>query len=368
MRFVAVHFRRVGYHRRQVSSFESRPWRPRSVMDCRRLDSDSETVNGFGGKTLSKNRFLGCLMILAALIILGSSFIAAKAMVETMPTFLALSFRTGGASLILIPVLFMRERGLPDLTRSGWGLIVLQGLIGVVLFNILLFSGLERTTAGFAGIAFGMLPIVIGLLAWMCLGERMTGTKIAALACAAIGTIQLNFNDFELRLLSGAAIGNMLVVAAVGCEGLFTILGKRLSGRCSPLSLAALVSVASFIMVLPLAVRDAIAFDFSQVSKEDWLTLGWWALASGVGYFFLFYAGLNRVDATTVGISTVTLPVTTVLLSNWLLQEPLGLSHVIGLFCAATGIILVFAPPSITLRALFRNRQPIHEISAAPPA
>ena len=297
-------------------------------------------------------------MILAALAMLGSSFVAAKAVIETVPTFLALSFRLGMASLILVPILIQHEHGIPHLRSREWSLLTLQGLFGVVFFNIFLFYGLERTSAGCAGITFGMLPIVVGLLAWMFLREKMTGTKAAAIACAAIGTIQLSVEELEVYHLTDAALGNILIVAAVCCEGIFTILGKQLTSRCSPLSLAALLSVVTFVMVFPFAVRDAVMFDFSQVSMGGWSSLVWWALASGVGYFFLFHAGLSRVEATMAGISTVALPLTTLLLASWLLREPIGPSHIIGIGCAVTGILMIFAPQVFDLRILFRTKRP----------
>jgi drug/metabolite transporter (DMT)-like permease len=281
-------------------------------------------------------------MLALAMIMLGSSFVAAKAMIEEVPKFLALAFRLGLATLIMLPIVVVRERSLPRMDKEGWFSLLVLGGVGVVLFNWLMFSSYERTTACSAGIIFGMLPIAIAGLSWLMLRERPTSAALFAVLLAALGTAQLNLDGgLNLMVEPVVLIGNLMVVAAVLCEGLFSVLGKRLTARLSPLGLAALLSFICFLMVLPLGVREALAFDFAAMAASDLIGLVWWAFASGIGYFFLWLAGLARVDASKAAVFTVFLPVSTVGLAALILGEAILMRHILGMVAALAAILLV---------------------------
>jgi len=305
-------------------------------------------------------------MLALAMIMLGSSFVAAKAMIEEVPKFLALAFRLGLASLILLPIAAVRDRRLPRMDKEGWALLLVLGVVGVVLFNWLMFSSYERTTACSAGIIFGMLPIAIAGLSWLMLRERPTGAALFAVLLAALGTAQLNLDGGPNLIVEPVAlIGNLMVVAAVLCEGLFSVLGKRLTARLSPLGLAALLSFICFLIVLPLGVHEALAFDFAALTASDLFGLVWWAFASGIGYFFLWLAGLARVDASKAAVFTVFLPVSTVSFAGLILGESVLTTHIIGTVAALAAILLIAFQPSIRI---FRSRAHPKSLSASVPS
>lgn len=314
----------------------------------------------------ARGQYLGYVMLALAMVMLGSSFVAAKAMIDEVPKFMALAFRLGLASLIMLPIVAVREGSLPRMDKEGWLLLLVLGGVGVVLFNWLMFSSYERTTACSAGIIFGMLPIAIAGLSWLMLRERATNAALVAVLLAALGTAQLNLDGgVNLIVEPVVLIGNLMVVAAVLCEGLFSVIGKRLTARLSPLGLAALLSFICFLMVLPLGVHEALAFDFAAMAASDLLGLIWWAFASGIGYFFLWLAGLARVDASKAAVFTVFLPVSTVGLAGLILGEAIHATHILGMVTALAAILLVAFKPSIRR---FRPRVLSRSFSASVPS
>ena len=146
-------------------------------------------------------------------------------------------------------------------------------------------------------------------------------------------------------------------MCAVLCEGAFTIFAKLLSRRLSPCATAAMVSSVSLLMIAPFAVYEAERFDFAAVSMQDWLALVWWAAASGIGYFWLWFAGVGRVEAHVAGVATVVLPLSTLLLSYLILHETISQAHLLGAGCGIAAVLIISLRPGSELVSSLLSRQ-----------
>lgn len=288
----------------------------------------------------------GLLILTIAMIFLGSSFVAGKSMATAVPVSMALTARLILSAAILVPLLVQREGGLPRLGHWCCCLLCLEALLGVVAFNFLIFEAYKYASAASVGIVFGLLPIIVAVMSAVFLAERLRGAAIVAILLAGIGTAQLNQASAPTAWAEAmATIGLLLALGAVLCEGAFTILGKGLGRFLSPLATAALVSVVGLLMIAPFAIHEARAFHFAGVAPSDWLALAWWASASGIGYFWLWFIGVSRVAAHAAGVVTVALPLSTLLLSSLVLHEAITHEHLIGAGCAMAAVLIVSARP-----------------------
>src|SRR5690606_27797355 len=85
-----------------------------------------------------------CSLALAMLLV-GSSVVAAKFIVESFPIMAALGIRQTSAAVVLLGILLAVEGRIPRPSRRVHGIVFLQTLTGVVLFNILLLLGVSMT-------------------------------------------------------------------------------------------------------------------------------------------------------------------------------------------------------------------------------
>ena len=79
------------------------------------------------------------------------------------------------------------------------------------------------------------------------------------------------------------------------------------------------------------------------------MALVWWAAASGIGYFWLWFAGVARVEAHVAEVVTVVLPLSTLLLSYLILHETISPSHVLGAACGIAAVLIISLCPGIEL-------------------
>ncbi|MFC0561390.1 DMT family transporter [Halalkalibacter alkalisediminis] len=276
-------------------------------------------------------KVLAYLKIIAAMVIVGSSVVAGKILVQTMPIFIASELRFLVASLILVPLLIIKE-GIPSLNKKDIIILFFQSLTGVFLFSVFMLYGLKFTTAMEAGIITSTLPAMVALLAFFIIKEKLTSNKIVGVLTAILGIVILNISGVFNEVIVGPLefLGNMLILGAVMGEALFIILGKSISKKISPLAISTSVSVIGVFLFFPMAIYDFTNSHYSFGSFNDWLLIFSFGIFVTVLAFLLMYQGIAVLPATTVGILTSVLPLSTVILSSFFLKESFHSYHLIG--------------------------------------
>ncbi len=127
---------------------------------------------------------------------------------------------------------------------------------------------------------------------------------------------------------------------------MFTILGKILSGRLSPLAISTYVTVFGFLMFLPFAMYQALSFNFLAPSVADWMNIVYYAVVVTVVGFTLWYSGVSVVPASTAGVFTGVIAVSALLLSYVFLKEPLRREYLVGAVFVLVGVYVTTRRPS----------------------
>jgi drug/metabolite transporter (DMT)-like permease len=274
--------------------------------------------------------------------IVGSSVVVGKLIVAKVPIFLIGGLRFGLASLILVPLVLIRERGLPALSRSDGGVLLAQAFTGIFAFNVLLLYGLTFTTAAESGIVTSTTPAVAAALAVLLLREPWTSRRAAGIIMAVLGLLALNLEGMtEMGGRGRPLLGNLLVLGAVVGEGLFVVCSRVLAQRLSPLTVAAGISVLGFLMFMPFALWEARRFDLALLNGRDRIAIAYYGVVVTVIAFLLWARGVARVPASTAAVFTGVLPISAVTLSYLVLGEPIRPSHLMGAACVVAGIVLV---------------------------
>lgn len=277
--------------------------------------------------------------------LVGSSVVSARFIVEQFPIFVGLGIRQVAATAAMLAIVLLVERRLPRLARRDHLIVLAQTVTGVLIFNVLMLAGVDRTTAAATGIITSTVPAWIALLSLM-LGERLSRVTLIGIALAMCGVAVVNLagdsgnaTDVPAPLLGGA-----LVMGAVIGEALFTICGKALTGRVTPIANCFMVCVYGSLMFLPAALWQWPRFDAGDVEASGWLALAWSAGPVMIGAFFLWFTGLKQVPANAAAIYTGIIPISALACSAMFLGERIGWPHVVGMACVIVAIVLVARP------------------------
>jgi drug/metabolite transporter (DMT)-like permease len=275
--------------------------------------------------------------------VIGSFVVSNKIIVKYFPVFLASELRLLVGAAILLFLLFRQEKKIPSLSKRDAGIFFIQSFIGVFLFSIFMLTGLNYTTALEAGIITSLTPAFVGLISYFFLKEVLDRKQLAGITLAILGTLFINV--FGMRLNIGLSYnslyGNLLITGAVIGEAVFITFGKLASKELSALTISAMMSTISAILFLPLALSDALAFNFSAVPGAIWLLVLYSGVIVTVWAVLLMNQSLTIIPSGTAAVFTAIMPISAVVLSCIILKETFYWYHLVGIFFTLAGVILI---------------------------
>ncbi|WP_461211435.1 DMT family transporter [Desulfocurvus sp. DL9XJH121] len=287
-----------------------------------------------------------CLNLTMAMLIVGSSVVAGKLMIQDLPVHLASALRFAFAAAFMVPLTLAVE-GLPRLSRRSWAILFTQALCGSFLFNVFLLAGLARTSAGSAGIITSTTPACMGLTALIALRERLPGRAVAGIALSVAGIMAVNLQGAAQGIPAdaGGLAGNMLVLCAVMAESMFLLLRKAVPEPVSPLTVSTLMTVFGLVLFTPGAVVQARGFDFAAAPLAAWGVVAYYGLVVTAAAYLFWFSGVARVDAGTAGVFTAVMPVSALAFSALVLGERPSPAALGGCGLVMAGIWYVTARP-----------------------
>lgn len=238
------------------------------------------------------------------------------------------------ASAVLGPIVWHLRRQLPR-QRADILVFVAISLFSFVLNKLFEYVGLNLTTASDAALLISGEGIFTSALAWLILRERATFLRVAALIVGFVGVYLIIERGPIPRLGSGSGrldhriLGDALFILSLAVEAFASIISKRLTDKYAPLLVTAATVVGSLAVWVP-----AGAVDIAQHGLHlTWLAIGGilylGVMVTVVGYF-LWFAGLQRIDGSAAAATLFVQPLLGTLLAIFILGEALGIYTIIG--------------------------------------
>lgn len=280
------------------------------------------------------------LFLTLAMILVGSSVVAGKVLINYFPIHLGSLLRFALATLLIVPVWLLREGRPARLAPRTWLILAGQALCGSVLFTILLLHGLRWTSPGAAGIITSTTPACMSLLAWVLLGDRPNRRTLVGITLSVVGVAVLQLGE-PGPAASQSWFGTLLVAGAVIVESLFLLVRKTVREPLSALAVSSLVTLLATLFFLPLGLPEAMDFDFAALPWQAWASVLYYAAAVTVLAYLCWFAGVTRVPAGVAGVFTSVLPVSALLLSALILGQPVRPAHIVGCALTLTSIALI---------------------------
>ncbi|HEY4963890.1 MAG TPA: DMT family transporter [Candidatus Saccharimonadales bacterium] len=176
---------------------------------------------------LAKQKYLLPLLALVlANTLWGMNTFLIKMGLESIPVpiFIAIRFLT--ASLFILPFAI---RSWKPLKRKDFLLLLLSSIFYITLSVTALNIGLSKTTASNAAIIWLLMPILLFLLSASFLREKLSLKTFLGITVALAGSLLIISKPWDAASGSAALTGNLLIVIAVFCNAISTIICKPLS-------------------------------------------------------------------------------------------------------------------------------------------
>lgn len=247
------------------------------------------------------------------------------------------------ASALMLTLMFLLGHRLP----RG------RALVGASIYGLLAFGGafafafyaLVELEAGFGQILLSIVPLLTLLLAVAQRLEKLRAAAVIGALMALVGVLIMSGLTLEgpIPLLSLLA-----AIGAAVCFAQASITIKRFPESHPVVVNAVGMTVgAVFLALLTLATGDEIAL---PQQADTWWAVAYMVVVGSVIVFTLYVAVLERWDASRANYGFVIVPVVTVLISAWLLDEQITSGLVLGGVLILAGVYLGALRPAPTPR------------------
>jgi len=280
----------------------------------------------------SGRAFSWFLLILANVLWAGS-YVAAKLALLDFSVTMMNSLRMIIAALVLLPFLLVRRKDL-RLGRRDLFQLALLALIGFVINKILEYSGLALTTASDVALLIASESIFTAILSWIFLRERFRLATGLALLLGLMGVYLIIERSLVPNIPAGGGawriVGDLLVVLALTFEAFFTVRGKSMLVKHSPLLVTAAAIVGSTVFWIPMGGYELVAHGWHPVSWQSWLGLLWLALMSTAVGYLAWFKGLERIEGSGAATTLFIQPLLGATLAIILLGDQILPTTIIG--------------------------------------
>jgi drug/metabolite transporter (DMT)-like permease len=239
----------------------------------------------------------------------GAATVITKHVLTDIPPLTLLVLQLTISVSFLWMIVFAQRLRLPqrrDIVRIGGIGILNPGL--AYTFGLL---GLTRTTASMSTLLWAAEPILILVLAWLILRERLTRTLIICSLLAITGVMlvaRIDVGTDQTSLL----LGNGLILIGVACCALYTVLTRRMVTDLDPLLIVVLQQTLALAWALAIWPAEWVRGEAVGLTTISLATWGWAAL-SGVLYyalaFWCYIIGLKQLPASMVGLFLNLIPI-----------------------------------------------------------
>jgi len=271
----------------------------------------------------------------------GTTYLAIRVALESIPVFLVAGLRWMAAGLILMAITRLRGRPLPPLRQ--WGALALLGFLMNVLGNGFVVWAEQYVASGLTAVIIASVPFwSVGFEAVLPGGDRLRGGTLLALTVGFAGIVVLVWPEMSAGGEAGAAMLGGVVAIQIACAGwaLGTSYAKRHPSASDPFAASAIQMLASGTMLMTIATISgewtALQFTPRSLGALVYLTIA----GSVIAYTAYLYT-VAHLPLTTVSLYAYINPLIAVLLGAVLLDEPLSPRIAVASLLVLAGMALL---------------------------
>ncbi|QMU60633.1 MAG: EamA family transporter [Gammaproteobacteria bacterium] len=280
------------------------------------------------------------LGMIALVITFGSAFMFTKISVQEYPPEVVAGGRIIIAAIALIILSIFRKDSFSFL-KNHWLLLIALAFFGCCLPFYLISWGQQTVDSNIAGILMAVMPLTTIVLAhFFVAGERLTANRVIGFMLGFVGILILfgptalaNFDADEGRLIAMLAI-----LAGAVSYAINTIIAKRLPNESFVALSAAVMTIASLIM-LPAILLTGQEWELSIQSVEflSLILLGIFPTALAT---IIYFAVIARVGPSFLSQINYLIPVWAVIIGILFLNESISINAIIALGVILLGIAI----------------------------
>ena len=252
--------------------------------------------------------------------------------------------RTAGAALLfwLLSLFLPKEK----IDRGDYLRLFLACLMGMCINMLSFFKGLELSTPVNSGIFATTNPIIILLLSYLFLGEKIGIRKFLGITLGFTGALILVlYGTQNTGNAPNVLMGNILfMINSVFFSG-FIIVVKPLSEKYNTVTIMKWLFLIGFILTFPVTVSEYTEVDWPNMPLDVLLRVAFVVLGTTFSTYLLNLYALRNLQASTVGAFAYAQPIIAISYAIYSGNDTLDGVKAIASLVIMLGVYLVSKKP-----------------------
>ena len=283
---------------------------------------------------------LAHLSLLVANLIYAINYTFAK---DVMPIYIEPSgfilLRVIGAlSLFAIAYfVFVKEK----VERKDLFRLAICGVFGVAINQLLFFEGLNLTTPINAAIIMTSNPILVMIMSFLIIKEKITFRKGLGILLGIIGASALILNRGDISLDTNMQLGNLFVLINATSYGLYLVIVKPMMVKYHPITVMFYVFSCGLLYVIPFGFSNLAAVKWSIIPTTIYWEIAFVVICTTFIAYLFNSSALKQLNPSTVSIYIYLQPILATLFAIFRESDTLDETKIIASIIIFTGVYLV---------------------------
>ncbi len=282
----------------------------------------------------------GYILSFLAVLFWSLNVIISRYLANDVPPILINFMRWVIAGAILFPFTFHELRTNFAAIKAAWPIILIQGFLGVTLFNTLVYMAGPSTSAIDMALIISIGPVFMAIFSWIFLHKAITLRQGIGLCIALAGVVVLilrgsisNLTDFHF------AVGDIYTMAAAATFALYSTLLAFRPKNISSVAFLELTILVGIIFMLPVSIEPLFTYSFSTLHTYGIISIVYMGIFQSIFAFLFWSTTLQTIGTIRAGILFYTMPVFSSIAAYFLLDEVLQQSQLLGGAMVLAGVI-----------------------------
>jgi len=270
--------------------------------------------------------------------------VAKVVMPEYVGAFGFIFIRIAGATLLfwMLSLFLPKEK----IKREDYFRLFLAALMGMCINMLSFFKGLELSTPVNSGIFATTNPIIILLLSYLFLGEKIGMRKFLGITMGFAGALMLVlYGPQNTSNAPNVLMGNVLFMTNSVFFSGFIIVVKPLSEKYNVVTIMKWLFLIGFVLTFPVTVREYNEVDWPNMPLDVLWRVAFVVLGTTFSTYLLNLYALRNLQASTVGAFAYAQPIIAISYAVYTGNDALDGVKAVACLVIMLGVYLVSKKP-----------------------
>lgn len=296
-------------------------------------------------KKLEENpNFTGYLFAILATAIWSGNFVIARGLSNDISPISLAFWRWVVATSVFFPLAIKPLIKQRKEIAQNLPYLAITGFLGVTTFNTMLYYAGKTTTAINLSLLSITFPIFIILISRIVFKEFISWKKTLGILMVAFGVVfMITKGQLSALLNLTFQVGDIWMVGGALVFAIYSILLRKKPAELNIWSFQLSTFILGLLFLTPIYAWDYFQSPTVVYTTTTYLSIGYVGIFASLAAFVLWNKSILNIGPSEAGMVYYTLPIFSGALAYFILDEPIGLIHIMSAGLIFSGILIANA-------------------------